>query len=492
VTEVTCEVKCVACQAIMEVAVSDSPRARLGGPRPYCSFICGDFTGDNSVSAADYLMLVSRTGDALSDEIACMDFGGDGYVDLADVLTFDKAFHGLNVCESPLEGMALRSMVAGWPVLSRDQVGSLGPLVFAGKPSLEGDQEDLLFVTDSNGISLQPPLAARALEFGEKRRAWGRLIRDPRGDLYQIQGVRGLVDLQDGSVRVPAAVKSLGSLTVQVGQLDNLGLSLTDAVFDPCDPHVLYVVPVAVIPEQGGGYKAAAQLYLDPNEGYQVTRLYGMNPAEDPNVTVQATGYAGVLLEPDVQQLREIEVDRRGNVYVLSTQQINENDWVLIYDKTIGNESEHRVSLSDVLEGPSTFLVSASGESLYLAAADYDRSDPNTTLFRFSIDQQGQSVPGLTFQASTVIEPPFDVDHEPIYSVVTALTEDPISETVYATGFSLPNLGYVWYFNDWDPLFTRPLLATITSDSQVRVKAQGFTDSLLALPLSIIWTGAGE
>ena len=103
---------------------------------------------------------------------------------------------------------------------------------------------------------------------------------------------------------------------------------------------------------------------LDPNEGYRVTQLYGKNPVDDPQATVQGLDCTGVLLEPDVQQVREIEVDTRGNLYVLSAQQINDNDWLLVYDTTLGNTSEQRIDLSGVIEGPSALLVSAAADAL--------------------------------------------------------------------------------------------------------------------------------
>jgi len=53
-----------------------------------------------------------------------------------------------------------------------------------------------------------------------------------------------------------------------------------------------------------------------------------------------------VVFNPDFQHVREVELDAWGNLFVLSAQADNDNDWVLAYNEATGNPSEVCILLS--------------------------------------------------------------------------------------------------------------------------------------------------
>jgi len=465
-------------------------------PQVICTFICADFTGDNAVAESDYLTLIAESGQPVPDGKGCLDLVGDGFVNLNDILAWDLAFYGLNACGpgstsammSPSEQMVMSTV----QLTQGSEIAA--PLLITGKPNGDGFQEDFLYTAETNGTCLDPPTSPTCPSPEYCGRANGRLVKDSTGRLYQIQGVYGLVRRDTGmAVIEPKENLPFNGSTVQVGIISGSGLALTDAVFNPDDPNIIYVVPVLVTsPGSECPYKAAAKLVLhnDPDPNYSIAMIYGKDPSTDPDVTVTSYGCDDIIMEPDFQQIHEIEIDVFGNLFVTSSQALNDNDWMLIYHEATGNASELRVLLTDVLEGLTALFVSSSDDRLYLASSVNSLHDAKTRVFRFNIQYSGNSVVGITFDDFIDINNPTAGDMGYGYlTVITSITENPVDRSLYVTGYTAPKYSDNDTFNNLDPIFTTPTLAVIPHNSSGTITATEISGFDLALPLSVIWTG---
>ena len=201
--------------------------------------------------------------------------------------------------------------------------------------------------------------------------------------------------------------------------------------------HTLY--PVLVNPDTTHNpnnlpYKAAAKLKLQEQAGGEYTisllQTYGMNPADDSCVTVTFPLEGNndyVLREPEVQRLREIEIDPNGqHIYVLSAQGLGStpgaNDWVLVFDTNTGEEL--RISTNGVFQpsvetcqpaigpgtsipkAPSCLTISSDGNALYMtsALANANPFDVSAEVKGFSIDRSGGTVTGLSLTRTVNID----------------------------------------------------------------------------------------
>lgn len=448
-----------------------------------CGLTCGDFNGDNVVTVADYLLLVAESGQAVDWNYPCLDLGGDGFVDLIDILSMDMAFHQLNVC-----GDDSWNEKVGLDTLSCPD----GFWLAGGKSDRAGEQDDWLFGVDCNGLGVTESLTGPLVNSEDVPRGYGRLVQDGRGGLYQIHGVHGLVDVQTGTVVVPGQMATWQGRQVRVGLVDGEGKGLLDAAFDPGDPNVVYVVPVQVWSSLSQcPYNVAARLVLDGNESYEVTQIYGLDPMEDPNVTVTSYGCGDMVLEPDVQQLRELELDNHGNLFVTGSQQLNDNDWILVYDVNAGNDSELRVCISEVMEGPGATLLSASGETFYLASSIEAAPGSSPTITRYRIERSGPQVVGLTPEAQTLLQVPSEVLGADGYALITALAEATQGQ-VTAFGFAAERSNGAEPFTNDDALFTRPFMGSLSEDMPEAVPAVMIENTQMALPLTVIWISENE
>jgi len=208
-------------------------------------------------------------------------------------------------------------------------------------------------------------------------------------------------------------------------------------------------------------------------------------------VTVTHYGCGAILLEPDVQQLREIEVDPWGTLFVISSQQVNDNDWVLIYDEQQGNASEVRVLASDVVEGPTSALVSAAGDYLYLTSSVESAPGSDPKIVRFAIERTENGVTGLVYESQTAIINPGGVDPGlETYAIATGIVEDPQEGILYVTGYTAPRFDGSPPFSNTDPLFSKPFLARLSSGMPATIQAQEIQGADMALPLATIWIEA--
>jgi hypothetical protein len=239
---------------------------------------------------------------------------------------------------------------------------------------------------------------------------------------------------------------------------------------------------------------------------YDLLKLYGKNPATDgtqtrwPSLCDDARSF---IYEPDVQHLHEIEVDSHGNLFVLNfvinsdANDTNDNDWLLIYDEQIGNDSEVRVLLSDpCLNAPSAMALSASEDKIYFASSVSSANDLTAHVYRFLIDRTDHNATGLTYDATVDINcpepnicPEFCDEDTGYTAIVTSMLENPEDGTLYVTGFTAPKFaGDQALPAGIETVFTTPILASVPPDSNEPVDANQITGCGLMLPLSAVWT----
>jgi hypothetical protein len=485
-------------------------------PQVGCIAMCGDYYPDmfNIVNIYDYLVLVAEFG--LSNPAAvgkgCLDLVTDGVVNVDDLMGWEVE-EVLNGC--PLEGSSSASTetviseaLSSMQALETQGAGESEPLLICGKPAsgigLEVPDSNLYRI-DVDGICVGDANEAALT---------GRLAVDDNGAVYQIDGSLGLIRPDTETVVVAPNIIQHGDSLVSVGFNDTEGFLLSDAAFKPDDPNIVYVVPVQVDPLDGNcPYMAAAKLQLTASGNYDLLELYGMDPSKDPEQTSLPSDcnlIGEFVYEPDVQHLHEIEIDSEGNLFVLSAHWQNQNNWVLIYDEAVGNDSEVRVWLSDPNDsapdvvGPTAMLVSSSEEKLHLASSVAGPNDLTTEVYHFSIDKIGPWVTGLSYDGSTDINCP-----EPnicsispsvcdpnlgFVATITSITEDPGDGTLYAIGFTAPKFpaeGVLPYEELGDSIFTTAILAVLPADTNEPVEATEIAGCDLVLPLSIVWT-AGQ
>jgi len=203
-----------------------------------------------------------------------------------------------------------------------------------------------------------------------------------------------------------------------------------------------------------------------------------------------------VVLEPDLQKQHEIEIDEYGNLYVLSTQALNDNDWILVYDSA--TDAEQRILISDSIEGATAMLVSEYDDTMYLTSTVQFLPDANDTrIYSYDILRDGSNmVTGI--QPSGYIEitnpTPEDLGYgHGHFTTITAIDENPSNGMLYATGFTGPRLAPDYRnTNSNVSLFTTPTLAVISHGQGGTVEAYRIVGSDLALPLSIVWAGVTE
>jgi hypothetical protein len=296
--------------------------------------------------------------------------------------------------------------------------------------------------------------------------------------LYQINSKNGVSRLElDGSntqivapghTTVVSEPRYSRSATVYVGMQGTAekpyGRPVLDAAFDV---NSVYVVPVVVVPNGKEPYTAAARLTL--GQSLTVVKLYDGNllpfDYDHPEYQLQ---YRNTL--------REIELDAAGNVYVTNANLMNESDilWKFEPNGTVVCRLDLDLCNPPV-HAPTGLCVSSATNRLYLASSLRNDADPNSTvIYGFST---ATLAPARTIKVSKM-------QH------VTSITEDPITHSLWIAGFcfnSMPNP---------DPgasPFYDPYLAKVRRGEN-NVSAKCILDAnypkYLAMPLSIVWTGA--
>jgi hypothetical protein len=321
------------------------------------SIVCGDVAGDDTlVTALDFLAVLSECGRRVyagaseESDLYCLDgfFCADGYVTIDDALAVDWTTERKSLCPETRFGAGLDLMAYARAALPASAGTRLEPtLTIAAAPTQglaslpeihgrflvaakrylhrEGMEEDdflsdRLYALDSDGSLVDGPFQMTKDRFN------GKLVRDPAGGLYQLNLELGLVRLADdtvvvgpGSFFVEQPSRYGPSVAVHVGLAEgSWGCPLLDAAFD--EQGYLYVVPVVVDSPGQALYAATAKLKLDTTSldpSYRIEQLFDELPPADDN--------------QDVNQLREVEVDRDGNVYVLNCHYRNRSDILWAY-----------------------------------------------------------------------------------------------------------------------------------------------------------------
>lgn len=454
-------------------------------PAVQCYGICLDINWDNFVDEADFLMVIGGCGCAATGEMACLEgaMSADGYMDSYDVVSWDWALNSdqrlLNYCGVPLVGGGAGLMSAATAEVQTSDtpsmVGDLPPdlrdLLVAGKKGAANPRskvEDGLYVFNEDGSwagSYEPA----------SDRCNIRLVQDPAGDLYQLNSETGLLRL-DGSneALIPPGEIRLASIkepryntsaTVYVGiqdrGADSFGRPLLDAAFDT---DYVYVVPVVVRPDDGRAYTAAAKLRLldaaDPP--YEVVQLYDEPPLPNDNQYRD--------------RLRELELDRAGNLYVLNVHALNQSD---ILWKFAPDGSAERLELGNpdggsYVPAPVAMLASKTSEMLYMTSAAYNPVDSGATVI-YGFSTKGT----LALERRITIS---GIHH------VTCMAEDPQTGTLWVAGFNMYNIPA--YPDPRRQAFYYPYLAKIPagSDQAQRIALSDPYSHDLALPMSILWT----
>jgi hypothetical protein len=188
-------------------------------------------------------------------------------------------------------------------------------------------------------------------------------------------------------------------------------------------------------------------------------------------------------LEGDNQHrdnLREIEVDSTGNVYVINVHRLNESDMLWQYDSdgTLKRRVELGNPTSDnYIPDPIAMHVSDSVGRLYLASALYNSIDADSTVIHsFSLDT-------LAREGSITIR---GIQH------VTGITEEPGTGDLWVVGFTMADIPDLPEATG--PPFYEPYLAKVPHGADA-VQATSISVSAshdLALPMSIVWTGPSD
>jgi predicted outer membrane repeat protein len=476
-----------------------------------CSSTCMDVAGrnDGRINAVDFLAIMGELGNLICNvewmagalpTALCVDgpYSQDGIVTIHDAMAIDWREAG-NLCAPSLDS-------ALSPEYSPTSVGtSLAkcqpPLLVAGKRYDPGDGDvnsflsDRLFGLDEEGNSVGEAVVR------EFDRLNGRLIRDYEGEIYMLNLRDGLVRLSDGNSVIPerkfedVTEPRHGQLAdVYVGQEASPSMwernPILDAAFDRYG--YVYVVPVLVEPDGKPKYKTAAKLELDPGSTppYSIVRLY--DGLVEPNDNINTFG------------LRELEVDYDGNLFISKLHYYYESDAVryyhdsdvlLVYDTDTGEQKQHMYLANPNGDGNSVFAPSAMHVSdttgqLYLGSSLCEPNADSTSLY--VISREG------------LLQSPNDPNNVQTIEIggmghITGITECPETGTVWAVGFSIPNLPSDDDIQNESVLneipFYQPYFAKIPVGDEGPIEAICLSDYSdpnfsLALPLSIVWTDA--
>lgn len=483
-------------------------------PQIYCLAYCGDFNADTEIDPCDYFLLLAEFGltNPLGNNKACLDMVPDGCIGIDDLFIWDAASEIRCLCPRENSGTFLTS------VTSNNNSG----LAVSSTKYLEAKENTGLVLFGKRGMGFSRPdgyiysmSQDGKCEQNTATSGTGRLVTDGLGHVYQIHHNQGLLCMSDPQKNINQSIDHIDhDIAVSVGLNESYlnGVPMLDAVFHPDDPGIVYVVPVRVKDTDSRGYKAAAKLKLTPNSisgsDYSVETVYGLDSTEDPNqsITIFSESVREELLEPDLQHLKEIEIDSRGEyIYVLSSCWQNGNNWILIYDEDTGdlqkcfNLSDPCDSLPDI-NMPTAMVVSSINDRIYLSSSErsgYESKDLIVKVYCFSIHREPQVGAGSTIQLQFdyVIKIPWPTPDESVFerfaglyepdrytSQITSMIEAP-DGTIYIVGFTAPRFKEeVW---KGEPAFFTQSMLTAMNPNTYSYTNYKLSD--VELPLSVIW-----
>ncbi len=461
----------------------------------HCDGICLDLSGDNVTDEVDFLTVVCGCG--CSSELlsggtgsyVCFEgpFSCDGYIDSSDITGWDWIFDDVtrtNFCHYgvPLsedtESVSLETAdlnASGETAPLGNPLGDLNDLLIAGKMGTNNGPaklKDNLYVFNSSAQYV------RSLSLASDRCNL-RIVQDPNGQFYQINSETGVLRLDTShtiiippkQIIIPSGQTTLTteprynkSATVYIGIKgegeNSVGRPILDATFDAYG--YVYVVPVVVNPagNEPPSYVAAAKLQLRPSENppYNLITLYDDPPPPGDNQYHN--------------NLREIEIDSAGNLYVINAHNLNESDAFWRYNPNGTVEQHVNLAAPDInLPDPTGMYMSDATDMLYLASGQYNTEDSNSSII-YGFSTKGN----LTLTRTITIQN---------MQLATSITEDPVTGSLWVVGF---NMVIPVAPNPTQPPFYYPRLAMVPLGSN-SVQAQPLSGAHdLAMPLSILWT----
>jgi hypothetical protein len=233
----------------------------------------------------------------------------------------------------------------------------------------------------------------------------------------------------------------------------------------------VYVVPAVVDPNgTGSPYTVVAKLQLDRNAipPYHVVQLFDSKSSGN---------------DKDQNYLREVEVDRKGRLYVTQVHPLNENSFLWVYDTQTGNliHSKKLVSPNNTLNVPSpiAMCISRDAKTLYFSSSLNNSNADSVFLYVLSTE---------TWEYLTPIQIP-GIGH------ITDITQDPVSGDLWIVGFKMPQVPS--NVEDLSSQFYLPVLVRIPSDGSGPVcvpvsNHPSNTSPELGLPLSLLWVGGSS
>jgi predicted outer membrane repeat protein len=469
-------------------------------PWVYCAY-CMDTDGEMGVTATDYLTVAGEYGKKSSDLnefgqlMGCLDsiLCNDGYLNMNDLIIWDwldqLSENVGSLCfqiplsstnTNPAPGFNSSPKSLDIPTTNDGISGISAPLLIAGKryhrySTWEADYlSDRLYGFDENGNFLEGPFQL------SHDRVNSRLVRDARGELYQLNLRDGLVRLSDehpviepGSRTYKKADPWYGQTnsTVHIGlqgeNQDWWGRPLLDVAFD--NQGHAYVVPVVVEPPNHESYLAAAKLVLDPNDllSYGIEQLYAYSTTWNDNL--------------DPNHLREIEVDTQGDVYFLNSNDINWNDILWVSDAQNQQITSCELQNPNIgIHAPVALCLSQYDSTVYMSSSQNEPSATSVYLYAFPRESLPTPDPA---QVKTI-----RIDG---MGHVTGITEDPATGALWVVGFTIPVVPQ--YIPIGSPPFYQPYLAKIPYGSTGPISAVNIGSQCnLSMPLSIVFTGSGD
>ncbi len=434
-----------------------------------CSYICIDYNGDNFTSIKDYFSLMAEVGvvDPLRTRKYCLDITGDGYVTSSDLTGWDDNLES-GACQFDANSIQIDPNY-GDLAPSSPALLSFGAL----KPNSQKNMSASKVII--NGQNYDPRLSESFLPIysdwepaGNKvpparvdpdaiLASGGKLVADGSGEIYQIHDKYGIISQRTGEILMPwkSGLKCGFYQNISIGK----DVPVSDIAFDWEDNRTLYLTPVLIQQGKNHSFKAAARLEntgtsSDPN--YTITQIYGNDPSQESTTQTintfyyynYGTGeYHNVnrdVYMPNYYQVQEIEVDKNGHVFVLSTHGLNASDYILIYNEDTGHRYGGAIqqSLSSQVKAPIGLTWSPYDNQLYLASGARFTStgtELSSNVYRFSFDIIEPNTVHVSLESTIPIEHDDPNNAKMKVAVTTALAVDPDNGDLYVAGFRMPD-----------------------------------------------------
>ncbi len=483
----------------IELVLKNGGKVRIDNwdPKVECfSGTCGDYAGwyagtENATEMTDYLLLLSEIGllDPSSHDKGCLDLFHDGVVSVNDAMYWGTP--NMKCEQQELQNILYSFSPLETTFENQDEPNYYDPnnnypVLISGIPANPD-------ISNSQSVKgeIYGTFSGGDLFYQKKSIAAGQFVSNSLGEVYQV-GAEGIVNCANGKYLVKANsfdgdIIADDILTVDVGLISNGGSVLCDAEFAENRIDELYVVPV-VVNTNTGSYKAAARLVFNSEEDYYVDAVYGVNQCYDPNAYMtdpnqpsinqeqtvflyEPLNSANVVFEPDYQRVREVEIDSMGNIYLLTSHYLNNNNWILKFandgalierkDLTVcGVTSPNAMTICKTKTGEERMFLSSS--------VGYTSIDPcslEVELYSFGLERFGEALPVV----SNISCPAPDVsgiDYIDHYSAfVTSIAQEESSLNIYVVGYTAPKFkeDIEWSDISLKEVFTSAFLAEISS-----------------------------